>query len=165
MTASDTTARLSPEREAEMAPVGYYCDHSDEPANARTHHDWEFIEGESFVFQPRPETTSAFTYADRPYLKPEDRETRCARAVPLYAAPALLAELAAVRAERDQARERVAELERPTVQAKRNEIRQSFTELIAAAEETKDYEGAFDVQCRLREREEQWKREDEEPVR
>ncbi|WP_225825644.1 hypothetical protein [Streptomyces naphthomycinicus] len=55
---------------------------------------------------------------------------------------------------------RVWELERPAVEAKRNEIRQSFTELIAAAEETKDYEGAFDVQCRLREREEQWARED-----
>ncbi|MYW46352.1 hypothetical protein [Streptomyces sp. SID161] len=57
-------------------------------------------------------------------------------------------------------RARVAELERPAVEAKRNEIRQSFTDLIAAAEETKDYEGAFDVQCRLREREEQWARED-----
>ncbi|MFE0794685.1 hypothetical protein [Streptomyces mutabilis] len=107
--------------------------------------------------------------------------------------PALLAELAAVRAERDQARarvaaleaerhttnealsnaaeqlrrdrDRIAELERPTVEAKRAEIRQSYAELIAAAEETKDFEGAFDVQCRLREREEQWKREDKEPVR
>jgi hypothetical protein len=59
-----------------------------------------------------------------------------------------------------QAEARIAELERPAVEAKRNEIRASYAELIAAAEETKDYEGAFDVQCRLREREEQWARED-----
>jgi chromosome segregation ATPase len=59
-------------------------------------------------------------------------------------------------------RDRIAELERPVIEAERNEIRQSFAELVSAAEETKDYEGAFDVQCRLREREEQWKREDEE---
>lgn len=67
--------------------------------------------------------------------------------------PAMAAEIRRLRA-------RVAELERPAVEAKRNEIRQSFTDLISAAEETKDYEGAFDVQCRLREREEQWKAED-----
>jgi hypothetical protein len=60
------------------------------------------------------------------------------------------------------AHSRLAELERPAVEANRNEIRQSFADLVAAAEEAKDYEGAFDVQCRLREREEQWKREDEE---
>lgn len=55
---------------------------------------------------------------------------------------------------------RIAELERPAVEAKRNEIRQSYAELVAAAEETKDFEGAFDVQCRLRDREEQWACED-----
>lgn len=54
----------------------------------------------------------------------------------------------------------IAELERPAVEAKRNEVRDSYAELVAAAEETKDFEGAFDVQCRLREREEQWKAED-----
>lgn len=59
-----------------------------------------------------------------------------------------------------RAHARITELERPAVEAKRNEIRQSFTELIAAAEETRDFEGAFDVQCRLREREEQWAAED-----
>ncbi|MFI2620449.1 hypothetical protein [Streptomyces sp. NPDC018584] len=72
------------------------------------------------------------------------------------------AELAAVRAERDEARARVRELERPAIEAHRNEIRQSYTELAAAAHETRDYEGAFAVECQLREREEQWKREDEE---
>ncbi|MFC5634671.1 hypothetical protein [Streptomyces bullii] len=82
---------ISPQ--SQMKPVGYYCDHSDEPNDARTHHDWEFVEDEGFVFQPRPETTSAFTYADRPYLKPEDNETRCARAVPLYMGPTVAAEL------------------------------------------------------------------------
>lgn len=59
-----------------------------------------------------------------------------------------------------QLRSRVTELERPAVEAKRNEIRQSFAELVAAAEETKDFEGSFNVQCRLREREEQWATED-----
>ncbi|SFK75076.1 hypothetical protein [Streptomyces pini] len=66
------------------------------------------------------------------------------------------------RAEEERLRARVAELERPAIEAKRNEIRQSYAELIATCTETKDYEGAFDVQCRLREREEQWKREDAE---
>lgn len=55
---------------------------------------------------------------------------------------------------------RVAELERPAIEAKRNEIRQSFAELIAQCEQDRDHEGAFDVQCRLREREEQWARDD-----
>ncbi|MFP8959996.1 hypothetical protein ACLIYP_05400 [Streptomyces nanhaiensis] len=72
-----------------------------------------------------------------------------------HLAPVVLAEVERLRA-------RVAELERPAIEAKRNEIRQSYAELIATCTETKDYEGAFDVQCRLREREEQWKREDAE---
>jgi hypothetical protein len=59
---------------------------------------------------------------------------------------------------------RIRELEPPVVEAKRNEIRQSYAELIAAAEETKDFEGAFDVQCRLREHEEQWRDEDRPAV-
>lgn len=65
----------------------------------------------------------------------------------------LLAEVRRLRA-------RVVELERPAVEARRDEIRQSYTDLIAAAEEASDYEGAFVVQCRLREREEQWATED-----
>lgn len=55
---------------------------------------------------------------------------------------------------------RVTELERPTVEAKRNEIRESYTGLAAQAREDRDYEGAFDVECRLRKREEQWAAED-----
>jgi hypothetical protein len=65
----------------------------------------------------------------------------------------------------EKAEARVRELERPAIEAKRNEIRDSFAELAAACRETKDYEGAFDAECRLREREEQWKREDEAAVR
>ncbi|WP_309049029.1 hypothetical protein [Streptomyces sp.] len=72
------------------------------------------------------------------------------------------AELAAVRAERDEARARVRELKRPAVEAHRNEIRRSYAELAVTAREDRDYEGAFNVECQLREREEQWKREDEE---
>lgn len=60
----------------------------------------------------------------------------------------------------EKAEARVRELERPAIEAKRNEIRDSFTELAAAARETGDHEGAFEVECRLRDREEQWKRED-----
>lgn len=82
---------ISPQ--TELKPVGFYCDHSDEPHDARTHHDWEFVEEQGLVFQPRPETVSSFSYADRPYLKPEDRETRCARAVPLYTEPTVTAAL------------------------------------------------------------------------
>jgi hypothetical protein len=55
---------------------------------------------------------------------------------------------------------RVAELERPTVEAKRNEIRESYAGLAAQCREDRDYEGAFDVECRLRKREEQWAAED-----
>jgi chromosome segregation ATPase len=64
----------------------------------------------------------------------------------------------ALRANRD----RIAELERPAVEAKRNEIRSSYAETIAMAREDRDFEGAFNLGCQLREREEQWKREDEE---
>lgn len=97
------TARLSPQRETEMTPVGYYCDHSDEKPGERTHHDWEWVEEQGFVFQHQPDTISAHTGTDRLYLKPEDREKRCPRAVPVYTGPAAAAELAAVRAERDEA--------------------------------------------------------------
>lgn len=65
----------------------------------------------------------------------------------------------------EKAEVRVRELERPAVEAKRNEIRDSYSELISACEETKDHEGAFDVRCRLQEREEQWQREDEGATR
>lgn len=57
-------------------------------------------------------------------------------------------------------RARVAELERPAVEAGRAEVRQSLMELSRQAREDRDFEGAFDVDCRLREREEQWSRED-----
>jgi hypothetical protein len=101
------TDRLSPQREAEMKPVGFYCDHSEEPYGARTHHDWEHVEGKGFVFQHQPETITALSHVEQTYLKPADREKRCARAVPVYAAPTV----AAVRKERDEARARVDELE------------------------------------------------------
>ncbi|CAL9646286.1 hypothetical protein [Streptomyces sp. enrichment culture] len=56
---------------------------------------------------------------------------------------------------------RVAELERPEIEATRNKVRDSYAELIAQCEKDRDYEGAFDVQCRLADREAQWRREDE----
>lgn len=74
-------------------------------------------------------------------------------AIPPEVARALLAEVRRLRA-------RLAELERPAVEAQRNEIRQSFAELAAQCREDRDHEGAFEVECRLRDREEQWKRED-----
>ncbi|WP_265560780.1 hypothetical protein [Streptomyces hygroscopicus] len=67
--------------------------------------------------------------------------------------PQLVAEVRRLRA-------RVAELERPAVEKRRNEIRQSFVVLAAQCEQDRDYEGAFNVECQLREREEQWKAED-----
>ncbi|MFF7183282.1 hypothetical protein [Streptomyces sp. NPDC008121] len=47
-----------------------------------------------------------------------------------------------------------------TSEAKRNEIRQSYSELAAQAREDRDHEGAADVELKLRDREEQWRRED-----
>ena len=69
------------------------------------------------------------------------------------AVPELLAEV-------DRLRARLWELERPSTEAERNALRQSFTELIAQAEQDRDHEGAFGLECQLREREEQWKTED-----
>jgi hypothetical protein len=60
----------------------------------------------------------------------------------------------------ERLRARVTELKRPAVEAERNEIRQSFTEIAAQAEQDYDYEAAANFRCRLREREEQWARED-----
>ncbi|MFF4536591.1 hypothetical protein [Streptomyces aureus] len=67
--------------------------------------------------------------------------------------PALLAEVRRLRA-------RVWEHERPATEAERNALRQSFMELAAQAREDRDFEGAFGIECDLRKREEQWKRED-----
>ncbi|MGW9058868.1 hypothetical protein [Streptomyces sp. NPDC055733] len=64
--------------------------------------------------------------------------------------------------ELQKAQARVRELEHPAIEAKRNEIRSSFTSTIAQAQEDRDHEGAFALESQLREREEQWKREDEE---
>ncbi|MFE1205681.1 hypothetical protein ACFW5V_28755 [Streptomyces sp. NPDC058762] len=76
--------------------------------------------------------------------------------------PALLAEIQRLTTERDAFADRVAELERPATEAHRNEIRSSFTGLIAQASQDRDHEGAFALECQLRDREEQWKREAEE---
>lgn len=84
------------------------------------------------------------------------------RAAQLEQARAIAVEL---ENENARLRSRVRGLERPAVEAKRNEIRQSFAELTAQCQEDRDYEGAFNVECRLREREGQWKREDEEASR
>jgi hypothetical protein len=62
----------------------------------------------------------------------------------------------------ETAEARVRELERPAVEAKRNEIRSSYVEMTAQAEQDRDFEGAFDVRCQLEKREEQWRRKDEE---
>ncbi|QIJ61459.1 hypothetical protein [Streptomyces sp. JB150] len=69
--------------------------------------------------------------------------------------------LRAVNAGWSVARARVAELERPAIKARRNEIRSSYAETITMAREDRDFEGAFNLECQLRDREEQWKREDE----
>lgn len=63
-------------------------------------------------------------------------------------------------AELNRLRARVWELERPAVEAKRGEIRDSYLQLAAQCREDRDYEGALDVDYRLQQREEQWKAED-----
>ncbi|WP_306317312.1 MULTISPECIES: hypothetical protein [unclassified Streptomyces] len=82
-----------------FTPVGFYCDHSDEPDGQRTHHDWEWVEGEGHVFTHKPDTISAHMAADQRYLKPEKRGTRCSRALPVYTEHALLAEVQRLKAE------------------------------------------------------------------
>lgn len=88
--ADDRFEQISARVSAE--PVGYYCDHADELV--RTHHSWEHVEGEGFVFQHQPNTISAHTGLEE-YLSPEKREIRCPRALPVYAGdvPALRTEL------------------------------------------------------------------------
>lgn len=144
--------RLTPQHEAEITAR----------AEAATPGPWEAHEGHGAHF---------YAYLGGPYLRGvgtlnfgEGNDAEADKSLTVNAREdirTLLAELAAVRAERDQARERVAELERPEIEAMRNKVRDSYAELIAAAEEGKDYEGAFDVQCRLADREAQWRREDE----
>ncbi|MFB7461253.1 hypothetical protein [Streptomyces sp. NPDC056188] len=111
-----------------LTPVGFYCNHSDEPNGARSHHDWEFVEGEGFVFQHHPDTISALTYPDAPYLKDGQQEQRCARAVPVYPGPDVDAELAKLRAERDKFCDRVDTL---TAVAKGNKrhVQEMYLEL------------------------------------
>jgi hypothetical protein len=58
------------------------------------------------------------------------------------------------------AHSRIAELERPDEERRRAQIRSSYTELIAQAEQDRDHEGAAVVQQQLREREAVWARED-----
>lgn len=60
----------------------------------------------------------------------------------------------------EKAEARVVELERPAVEAKRNEIRSTYTELISQAEQDRDFEGAATLTLQLRESEEKWAAED-----
>lgn len=137
-------------------PVGYYCDHSDEPLDGRTHHGWEWDEEYGGrTFQHLPDTISAVEFADRAYLTPEENERRCPRALPLYTSdvPGLVAEVERLKA-------RVRELERPAVEAERAKIRSSYTELISQAEQDRDHEGGAVLAEHLRDREQQWAAED-----
>lgn len=97
----------------------------------------------------RPVGSDGETYANARFI-----------AMAREAAPALLAEVARQAREIERLTARVRELERPAVEAERAEIRSSYTELISQAEQDRDYEGAFEVQCRLRDREQQWTAED-----
>lgn len=67
-------------------------------------------------------------------------------------------------AERDELRKRVAELERPAIEALRGEIQLSYRQLAAQAREDRDYEGEATVLQRLAEREQQWARQDQGAV-
>ncbi len=61
----------------------------------------------------------------------------------------------------EKAEARVSELERPAVEAKRGEVRQSYREMAAQAREDRDYEGEAQALHALEAREIQWAREDE----
>lgn len=96
-------------------PVGYYCDHSDEPWDARTHHDWEWTEGKGFVFTHQPDTISAHSGTDQRYLADAKRSIRCARAQAVYPAAlvtSLQAENAELRAQLATAERQCADLDR-----------------------------------------------------
>jgi len=106
------TEPLTNDRLAEI--VGYYCDHSDEPWDARTHHDWEWIEGEGLVFTHQPDTISSHGGADRQYLAEEKRGIRCSRAQAVYPAATvtgLLAENAELRTQLATAERQARDLE------------------------------------------------------
>lgn len=74
-------------------PVGFYCDHSDEPHTASSHHEWVWIEGQGLVFQHEPDVVKAFSWP-KDYFGPE-KNRQCPRAVPVYAVdvPGLLGEV------------------------------------------------------------------------
>lgn len=90
--------------------------------------------------------------------------------------PALLAELAAVRAERDEARAAggrwwkrareaeamVYELKRPSIEKERNEVRSSMTRLTSEAEAEGDHEGVAALARELDKYEAKWRRQDDE---
>lgn len=69
--------------------------------------------------------------------------------------------LAELTAELRTAQQRIAELERPAVEAERAKVRQSYMELAVQAREDRDFEGVAAIEDTLREREEQWVREDD----
>lgn len=89
-------------------PVGYWCDHTDEPLGHRTHEGWDWTD-DGRAWAPQPDTITAHTGLDT--WDPEQR--RCPKAVPVYAidAPALTAhveQLTAAMTGWRQAYERVA---------------------------------------------------------
>lgn len=79
-------------------PVGFYCDHTDEPSGESTHEGWEWTD-EGQVWQRQPTTISQ--YGGRPHGWDTEKRV-CPRAVPVYAVdvPALTAALATARQER-----------------------------------------------------------------
>jgi hypothetical protein len=83
-----------------MVPVGFYCDHSDDPPGERVHDRWEYVDGEGWTLQEDSTVVKALTLpGDR--RGREQVTPRCLRAVPVYAvdAPALAAELDDLRAQ------------------------------------------------------------------
>ena len=76
--------------------------------------------------------------------------------------PTIAEEMQYLSAENDRLTARVAELERPEIERKRNEIRASYSELAASAEEQGDHEGAAITCQRLADREAEWAAEDKQ---
>lgn len=95
-------------------PVGYYCDHSDEPRGQRTHEGWAWTD-DSREWMLQPDTISA--HGGTTDWDPERRV--CPRAVPVYAvdASALTAQVERLTAERD----RIAEVREAAVREAKRE--------------------------------------------
>ncbi|MEU1787034.1 hypothetical protein ABZ553_14410 [Streptomyces sparsogenes] len=172
MTTNPIPAPLSPEREAEAEADQYYC-----ACRGETLLAIHVLPETGVCHDPNPDVDVSRMHET---LKAANREAAgmrasgerlpCGIVALLKDVPTLLDTVTHLRlhvaalAERDvalnAAERRVAELERPAVEGRRNAIRDSYQELAAQAREERDYEGEARALHALEAREAQWAAED-----